>query len=139
MIDLAPHAGGAYATIAVSEVQQGRLTQAVADAEKATQVDDSLEILAEAGGVYGAAGQKEKARQVLATLEDVSRRRYVCGYEVGIVYLNLGDKDEAFRWLEKGFRDRSACMPYTKVDPRLDPLRSDPRYADLVRRIGFPR
>jgi hypothetical protein len=49
-----------------------------------------------------------------------------------------GDKDEAFRWLEKGYQDRSVCMQFTKVDPRLTPLHGDPRYEDLLRRLAFP-
>lgn len=55
-----------------------------------------------------------------------------------IVYEGLGDKDEAFQWLERGYQDRAYEMNYLKVDPLLDSLRSDPRFADLVRRVGLP-
>jgi hypothetical protein len=49
----------------------------------------------------------------------------------------LGEKDKTFALLERGFQERSACMVWTKIDPQLDPLRSDPRYTDLIRRLGF--
>jgi hypothetical protein len=88
--------------------------------------------------VFAAAGDRKRARQVLDELAAISDQRYVCPYEIALVHLGLGDRDETFRWLEKGFRDRSICMVYTKYDPRLRPLRGDPRYVDLVRRIGFP-
>jgi hypothetical protein len=54
-----------------------------------------------------------------------------------MVYLGLGQKDRAFEWFEKAFVERSGWMAYLKVDPRLDPVRTDPRYADLLRRVGF--
>jgi hypothetical protein len=91
-----------------------------------------------AGGVYASCERADAARDVLTKLAEISRTRYVCPYEIAIVQIGLGDKDEAFRYLEKGFRDRSVCMPFTKVDPRLDPIRSDPRYGELVRRLAFP-
>jgi len=84
------------------------------------------------------AGDAAGARQVLQQLEEISKTHYVCPFEVGVTHLWLGEKDEAFRLLEKGYEVRSACMPFTKVDPRLDPIRSDPRYADLMRRLAFP-
>jgi serine/threonine protein kinase len=64
---------------------------------------------------------------------------YVDFYQLATVYAGLGDKDEAFRLLEKGYEQRSAGMPYLAVDPFWDSLRSDPRYADLLRRVGLPQ
>ena len=57
---------------------------------------------------------------------------------MGALYGRLGDKDRAFEWLEKGFKAREAFMPFLKSEPSLDPLRSDPRFADLLRRMRFP-
>lgn len=67
-----------------------------------------------------------------------SQKKYVPPYEIGMVYLGLGQKDRAFEFFEKAFEERSGWMAYLKVDPRLDPVRSDPRFADLLRRVGFP-
>jgi hypothetical protein len=62
----------------------------------------------------------------------------VSAYSFAIVYVGLGDRDQALQWLEKSYQDRAgADIGFIKIDPLLDPLRSDPRFADLVRRIGL--
>jgi hypothetical protein len=71
-------------------------------------------------------------------LKETAKRRYVCPYEIGTAYIPLGKKDEALRLMEDGYRIRSQCMVFLKVDPRLDPIRSDPRFQDLMRRVGLP-
>jgi len=75
---------------------------------------------------------------MLAKLKAESATHYVCPYEIGTIHLELGEKDEALHWYEKAYEDRSQCMPYLGVDPRLDPIRSDKRYQDLFRRMKFP-
>ena len=137
-VEAEPRAGLGYSGVAITEVQKGRFPEAIASADKAVAIDDSPLVVAMAGGVYAAAGQHERARQLYRKVIELSSRRYACPYEVGMIFIGLGDQDEAFRWMEKGFQDRSTCMPYLRFDPRFDPLRSDPRYADLVRRMGFP-
>jgi hypothetical protein len=59
-------------------------------------------------------------------------------YCVALVYAGLGDRDRAFEWLEKAYQVHDKGLCYIKVDPALDPLRSDPRFADLLRRMNFP-
>jgi serine/threonine-protein kinase len=137
-IEIEPAFGLAHATLAIVNAQKGLRSDALAEARKAQEVDHSLLVLAMTGGAIAIAGDKTGAREVLERLKEISKTRYVCPYEVGVIYVCLGEKDEAFRWLEKGYEARSACMPFTKVDPRLDPIRSDPRYADLLRRLAFP-
>jgi hypothetical protein len=68
----------------------------------------------------------------------LSSHAYVDFYFLAVIYAGLGDKDEAFRLLEKGYHQRSAGMAYLAVDPFWDRVRSDPRYADLLRRMGLP-
>jgi eukaryotic-like serine/threonine-protein kinase len=136
--ELEPTFGWAQAGLGVALLWKGKKAEAVAAADQALKVDDTPTVMATAAGVYAAAGRSDRAREVLARLAEISKARYACPYEVAIVHVGLGEKEEAFRWLEKGFRDRSLCMVMTRADPRIDPLRSDPRYADLVRRIGFP-
>jgi hypothetical protein len=64
---------------------------------------------------------------------------FVDSYQIATINAGLGDKDEAFRLLEKGYTDRTSSIPYLAVDPGWANLRSDPRYADLLRRIGLPQ
>jgi len=63
---------------------------------------------------------------------------YVPSYHFAIIHAGLGENDRAFEWLERAYQGRSTVLAYMRIDPRLAPLRSDARYAKLVRRIGFP-
>jgi TolB-like protein/Tfp pilus assembly protein PilF len=135
---LAPEGDMLHAMLAFVYVQQRRFPQAVSEAEQALQATDSPLIKAMTGGVFSAAGQADRSRRFLEELLEVSRKRYVCPSELGMIALSLGDKEQAFRWLEKGFRDRSICMQYLRQDPRLASVHGDPRYEDLLRRLAFP-
>ena len=74
---------------------------------------------------------------MLDELNKLAQQRYVSSYTFALVYAGLNDRDRAFEWLEKSYRDRSSEIAYFKVDPLLDNLRADPRFADLVRRVGL--
>ena len=93
--------------------------------------------LAALGHAYAVSGRRAEARQALDELVARSRRRHVPAYTIAAIYAGLGDKDQAFAWLEKAFADRAWYMTSLKVDPKLDSLRSDPRFKDLVRRVGL--
>ena len=112
--------------------------QAIAASEKAVELSErapgALGIL---GLVYGLAGRKDDANKILSELLELSKRRYVTPAALVNVYIGLGQNDQAFVWLEKTFQERSNYLTYLKVFPIIDPLRSDPRYVDLVRRIGL--
>jgi serine/threonine-protein kinase len=87
---------------------------------------------------YAAAGNREEALRMLGRLKQQSKREYTSPYLIAYVYVWLGDKNEAFAWLQKGFDDHSGLMGLLKVDPWLDPLRSAPRFQALLRRMNFP-
>ncbi len=87
---------------------------------------------------YASAGKREEAQKNLDELLQLSKQRYVSPTAIAQIYIALGDKDQAFAWLEKGNEVRDLNVVRLKVDPRYEPLRSDPRFADLVRRIGIP-
>lgn len=138
-IALEPMYGWAHGALALSYAALGRKAEAVAAADEGRRVDQSPLVLALAGGVYAQVGEVARAREVVARLNELTAaNRYVCAYEVALIHVGLGEPNDAFRWFEKGYRDRSSCMPFVKLDPRLDPVRPDPRYGDLVRRVGFP-
>jgi TolB-like protein/DNA-binding winged helix-turn-helix (wHTH) protein/Tfp pilus assembly protein PilF len=98
---------------------------------------DSPMVLGHLGNTYARAGQRFEAQKVLQKLIDLSRQN-IGTWEVALVYAGLGDKDRAFEWLEKAYQVHDKGMLYLKVDPPLDPLRSDPRFQDLLRRMNFP-
>ncbi len=95
--------------------------------------------LSSLGHAYAAAGNVVEARKALGELDELAKQRYVSPYEKVIIHAGLGETDEAFAWLEKAFAERAAWMVYLQVEPRLDRLRSDPRFGDLVRRVGLRR
>jgi len=83
------------------------------------------------GYAYGMSGDRAHARQILDELKSLSGRQYVPAYDLAIVYVGLGDKEQAYQWLEKAFAERSARMVYLNMDPRLDNLRSEARFKAL--------
>jgi len=87
---------------------------------------------------YAQAGRRREALAVLGDVKRLSRQRYFSWYNVATAYAALGEKDEAFKWLEKAYEDRIGYMVCLRLDFRLDPLRSDPRFQDLLRRMNFP-
>lgn len=127
----------ARAQLALAYAGKGQYAQAIAEARKAEKADSPL-VVAIVAGVYATSGERANAEKVLNRLLEVAKTRYVCPYEVATAYLALGDKEQAFQWLERAYQARSACMPFLKMDPRFDPIRSDQRFTDLVRRVGFP-
>jgi TolB-like protein/DNA-binding winged helix-turn-helix (wHTH) protein/Tfp pilus assembly protein PilF len=113
--------------------------QAIATSQKAVELSErSPGALGMLGLVYGLAGKKEEANKVLNELLELNQRRYVTPAALVNVYIGLGNNDQAFAWLEKALVERSNFVAYLKVFPLLDPLRSDPRFADLVQRVGLP-
>ena len=94
--------------------------------------------LALLGYAHARLGERSQALRVLDQLEAASKERYTPALSFAVVYVGLGEKDQAFVWLEKAYDERTSRLGYLKVERLWDPLRSDPRFADLVRRIGLP-
>jgi tetratricopeptide (TPR) repeat protein len=86
---------------------------------------------------YASCGRRAEALRELALLKR-SQAAPDREFHIGLVYSALGDKDQAFQWLDHAFQERAYMLSFIKTDPRIDPLRSDPRYPDLLRRIGLP-
>jgi len=89
------------------------------------------------GNAYARAGKLDAARKTIAELEESVRKDGVGRYEIALVYAGMGRKQDAFKWLEESYRAKDVGLVYLKVDPCLNPLRSDPRFDDLVRRLGL--
>ena len=82
-------------------------------------------------------GNKHEALKIIAELADTGKRTYVSPYQVAAIYAGLGDQDQTFAWLQKAYEERSDWLVNLTNDQRFDDLRSDPRFADLVRRVGL--
>ena len=114
----------------------GMYAESLAISEKATQLNRSL--LAALGYAYAKSGRRQEAEAVLKQWKEIEKTKYVANYWLAIVYAALGEKDAAFAELEKAYREHDWFLQRLKTDPFMDPLRGDPRFKDLVRRLGLP-
>jgi adenylate cyclase len=105
--------------------------------QKSTLPDPDPEALSFLGYAYAVAGKRNKALQILDRLRELRGRRYVQPENFAMVYIGLRDHDKVFEWLERTFAERSSTRAFIKVYPFFDSLRSDPRYDELVRRVGL--
>ena len=94
--------------------------------------------MAALGHAYAVAGRRAEAQKVLASLRERPASGYASPYFVAVVYTGLGDRERAFDSLERAYQDRHPGMILLKYDPRFDPLRGDPRFTKLIRRIEQP-
>jgi TolB-like protein len=102
------------------------------------QLGDQPHALGHLGNLYGRMGKPEEARAILPKLEERVAKDGLGRYEIALIYAGLGDKDQAFAWLEKALAAHDKGMTYLKIDPCLDPLRNDPHFRDLMRTVGLP-
>jgi tetratricopeptide (TPR) repeat protein len=118
-------------------VQKGLFADALADAEGWREVEKSSWSWGSLAYIYGRSGQQAKAEFALEQLERVSRSHVVDPLSFAVAYIGIGDKEKAIAWLQKAYQWHSSSLTALKVDPTYDPLRSDPRFQALVRRIGL--
>ncbi|HTF25167.1 MAG TPA: tetratricopeptide repeat protein [Candidatus Limnocylindria bacterium] len=112
--------------------------QAVAEFKRAVEATKGDPFfLAPLGHAYALAGNRREAEKILQTLNDRAKKSYVSPFDLALVYTALGEKDKAFALLDKAAAEHSTFLVYSKWEPRLDPLRSDPRFQDLLKRIGL--
>jgi TolB-like protein/DNA-binding winged helix-turn-helix (wHTH) protein/Tfp pilus assembly protein PilF len=138
-LDLDPNFDAARLFLGRAYVQKGMYTEAIAELQKAIGLnEDNLRITAALGHAYAVSGRGGEAQKVLNKLKELSKRRYVPPFDVALIYAGLGEKDEAFAWLEKAYEERAVRrFLFLKIEPAFDGLRSDSRFQDLLRRMGF--
>jgi TolB-like protein/Tfp pilus assembly protein PilF/predicted Ser/Thr protein kinase len=139
-LELDPNFVGAHDCLGSAYLAKGDYGKAIAECQRAaTGSGNDLLRTAGLGRAYALAGMTVKAREILRKLHSESERRYVPAYFLATVYVALGEKDEAFTWLEKAYDARDANLIWLKVDDAVDPLRSDARFRELLSRIGLPQ
>jgi tetratricopeptide (TPR) repeat protein len=138
-LDIAPDFWFAQAYLGRTYRALGRLPEAISELQKAQLLSGGLSETSSGLGVaYATQGEKPKARDILQKLK-TQTDPYVPPYSVAALYANLGDKDHAFKYLQKAYPAGSIYMSFVEVDPELDPLRSDSRLADLLRKMVLPQ
>jgi len=128
----------AHLDIGNTYVQKSMYKDGIAELERAVAISPGNSIpLSQLGHAYAVAGKKPEAQKVLDQLYVLSKQRYVSPRQMAYIYVGLGEKDRAFGELERAYEDRSIVFSFIKVNPGYDPLRSDPRFADLLRRMNL--
>ena len=136
-LELDPGYAIALVNIGRAYEQKGMHAQALAAFQKIlTVAPDDPAVLALVGHDYALSGQRGEAAKVIAKLKSFSTRRYVPGLYVALIHTGLGEKNEAFRFLEEAFNERAEYLIYLGTEPLADPLRGDPRLSDLMKRVG---
>jgi eukaryotic-like serine/threonine-protein kinase len=124
--------------LGLAYLQKSMYKEAVAEFEKDLLISPAnAGALTSLGSTYAAAGRRAEAQKVLDQLNESAKQKYLPAYQIARIYAGLGDKEKAFEWLEKGYEQRSLGFTIPKVNPSYDPLRSDPRFADLLRRMNL--
>ena len=136
-LDMDPSFFPARVTLGLAYEQKGLYEEAIAQFQDALNNygrDLAMESL---GHAYALSGKRSESLALIEELMKQSARRYVSPHSIANIYLGLGEKDETFIWLDKAYQDRTPWMVFIKIDPRFDSVRSDSRYAELLKRIGL--
>jgi tetratricopeptide (TPR) repeat protein len=119
-------------------IGEHRYAAAIPELEMADTLGTTPLIHRDLAWAYASTGNSAKARAILDRLIEKTQFEYLSPYSMAVVHAALGEKDEAFRWLDRAFAERDCHVAYMVVDPEADPLRSDPRFRRLLERLKIP-
>ena len=138
MIELDSSFWAAHQTLGIAYLKQDKNAEALVEAQKSIDLSNrsnaSLTLL---GYVYARSGKRNEAQAVIRELEEKFVQQQADGRDLAVAYAGLDDKDQVFAWLEKAFQYRSFFLTGLKSEPLLDSVHSDPRWSDLLRRVGL--
>ena len=138
-LELDPDFPLAYAELALAHVQMGRYDQAIAELQEALrQGQQHPRVRGMLAYVYAVAGRRAEAKKVLEDLIGVSEGRFAFAFPIARIHAALGENDQAFEWLRKACDERDSAVIWLKVDPTMDSLRPDPRFAKVLMEMGLP-
>ncbi len=137
-VEIDPNFYYAHWVLGEAYALKGLYQEALSEYQKARALNDDPNVLAVLGHAYAMSGKRDEALKIVDQMKEMAKHRYVSPYNFVWVYIALGDNDQAFQWLERDYEDRDQAIMYLNVDPFSDPLRSDPRFAEFVRKVGLP-
>lgn len=138
-LEIDPGFSWAHLYLGWSYLQMHKPNEAINELLLATQSYENPQMLASLGLAYALTGQTRDAQNILDTLTDLSRQRFVSAYNFSLVTLGLGQNDKTFEWLEKAYQERASWLYMIKVDPCWDSLRDDPRFIALLKKMGLDK
>ncbi|HWN99908.1 MAG TPA: winged helix-turn-helix domain-containing protein [Blastocatellia bacterium] len=136
LLDVDPNFFPARRYLGLAYEQKGAYNEAIDQFQQGVKLSGSPLMLSLLGHAYAVSGKKAEAQRILAEL-DQQKQRYVSPYTIATIYAGLGEKDQAFKWLEKAYEDRDIWLMNLDVDPVLKNLKLDRRFASLLERIGL--
>jgi TolB-like protein/Tfp pilus assembly protein PilF len=138
-LEMDPNFAPAHTSLGYAYLSKGMQEEAIREFQKGVALSGSdPEESTDLGYAYAVVGKRGEAKRILAKLKRKRERGFVSPAALGIVSGALGEKDEAFAWLDEAYKLRDPQLVYLKVGPKYTPLRSDPRFQDLLRRMGLP-
>jgi len=138
-LELDPAFASAHWTLGLAYSGKGMSEKAIGEFQKAVDLSGGGTVyLAALGREYASAGERDKALQILRSLNDQARHRYVLPDGLAYIYTALGEHDRAMESLGRAYNEHTDAMTLLKVEPRFDPLRSDPQFMKLLARVSFP-
>lgn len=132
--DLKPNPAEVIFPLAIIYIEKGMYADGIRELQK---VGDKPHALGHMANAYARMGQPDEAKALIERLKTHVAKTGIGRYEIAIAYAGLGDKDSAFQWLEQAYETRDKGLLFLRIDPCLDPLRSDPRFTDLLKRVGL--
>jgi TolB-like protein/Tfp pilus assembly protein PilF len=142
VVEMDPSFASVHGDLAGAYLQTGKYDLWIQEAEtefNLSHQDEYEAVFKEVGKVYARSGIEAALREWAEQEVELSKRRYEDPALIGFIYAKAGEKDQAFAWLEKGLKEKSDRIQYLKIDHMVDSLRSDPRYADMLKRMGMPQ
>ena len=138
VIDMDPNFASAYIRLGQCYLALGRSADAISAFEKALELNKSSFGQSELGFAYATVGRRTEALELLSEVKARYDRKEEEGKSVALIYLGLGEEDKVFEWLEKDFRSKNEGLPTTRWESTWAPIRKDPRYISLLKRMGLP-
>jgi eukaryotic-like serine/threonine-protein kinase len=138
-VELEPHYPVTYWILGVLLRKMGQFEQAIAEGEKGVKLSGGSPLMSAAlAQTLATAGERAEAIKILDDLTNLAKQKYVSPYFFAGIHVGLGEHDPAIEFLEQSYNERSHWLIYLHIDPSMDPLRSTPRFQDLLGRIGLP-
>ncbi len=138
-VELDPNYPVTYWILGLLLRKMGRYEMAIAEGEKGLELSGGSSLMRAAlAQTFATAGKRKKAIQILDELKKLTKQKYVAPYFFAGIHIGLGEDDGAIEYLEKSYEEHSHWLIYLHIDPSMDGLRSNPRFQDLLRRVGLP-
>jgi DNA-binding SARP family transcriptional activator len=136
LLALHPNYPNGHSRLGKAYLHKRQFAEARAEFEQTLKLDDRTSAWAWLAHTLALAGQEKEAREILQKLTGAARQRYVSAYSLALIHTGLGDREQAFAWLDKAYEDRDGELLFLHLEPALDSLRTDARFTTLIRRVG---